>query len=58
MAETAGIPSRLYTFDSRPGATATHGAFVSADRRELVLRLPAAPAREEVPAGGAVVAAT
>ena len=40
MRETHGIPSRLFTFDSRPGATATHGAFVSSDRKELVLRLP------------------
>jgi UDP-N-acetylmuramoylalanine--D-glutamate ligase len=38
MAETVGIPSRLFTFDSRPGATATRGAFVSADRRALILR--------------------
>ena len=38
MAQTAGIPSRLFTFDSRPGATIEHGAFVSADRRALVLR--------------------
>src|SRR3954470_9219142 len=38
MAETAGIPSRLVTFDSRPGATTTRGAVVSSDRRELVLR--------------------
>ncbi len=44
MRETEGIPSRLYTFDSRAGATlaaGARGAFVSADRRELVLRLPA-----------------
>ncbi len=33
--ETAGIPSRLYTFDSRPGATAERGAFL--DRKEIVL---------------------
>jgi UDP-N-acetylmuramoylalanine--D-glutamate ligase len=38
MAETAGIPSRLFTFDSRPGATAERGAFLSADRTQLVLR--------------------
>ena len=50
MAETADIPSRLYTFDSRPGATVAatrdpasggsspRGAVISADRRELVLR--------------------
>ncbi len=38
MAETIGIPSRLFTFDSRPGATTERGAFVSADRSQLVLR--------------------
>jgi UDP-N-acetylmuramoylalanine--D-glutamate ligase len=37
MAETAGIPSRLFTFDSRPGASAERGAVISADRRALVL---------------------
>ncbi len=40
MRETQGIPSRLFTFDSRPGATTTHGAVMSDDRKELVLRLP------------------
>ena len=39
MKETVGIPSRLYTFDSRPNATATPGAFLSTDRKEIVLRL-------------------
>jgi UDP-N-acetylmuramoylalanine--D-glutamate ligase len=38
MTETAGIPSRLVTFDSRPGAVTARGAVVSPDRRELVLR--------------------
>ncbi|MBV8760468.1 MAG: UDP-N-acetylmuramoyl-L-alanine--D-glutamate ligase [Deltaproteobacteria bacterium] len=38
MKETAGIPSQLYTFDSRRGATATRGAFL--DGRDIVLRLP------------------
>ncbi|MGH2899442.1 MAG: UDP-N-acetylmuramoyl-L-alanine--D-glutamate ligase, partial [Solirubrobacteraceae bacterium] len=38
MSETAGIASRLATFDSRPGATAERGAFLSADRSEIVLR--------------------
>jgi len=46
MAETAGIPSQLYTFDSRPGATATRGGFLSADRREIVLRGLAATTRQ------------
>ena len=43
MRETAGIPSRLATFDSRPGATigasAERGATMSEDRKEIVLRL-------------------
>jgi UDP-N-acetylmuramoylalanine--D-glutamate ligase len=41
MRETTGIPSELYTFDSRPSADRgiARGAFVSEDRRELVLRL-------------------
>lgn len=39
MAETQGIPSRLYTFDSRRGATCERGAYL--EGKELVLRLPA-----------------
>jgi UDP-N-acetylmuramoylalanine--D-glutamate ligase len=39
MRETAGISSQLYTFDSRPDATVERGAFLSADRRHLMLRL-------------------
>jgi UDP-N-acetylmuramoylalanine--D-glutamate ligase len=38
MAETAGIPSQLLTFDSRPGTTAGRGAVISSDRTHLVLR--------------------
>jgi len=38
MAETAGIPSRLVTFDSRAGAETARGAALSPDRREIVLR--------------------
>jgi UDP-N-acetylmuramoylalanine--D-glutamate ligase len=38
MAKTAGIPSQLATFDSRPGATTARGAVLSADRSHLVLR--------------------
>jgi len=38
MVEASGIASRLFTFDSRPGASAERGAFVSADRSQLVLR--------------------
>lgn len=40
MRETAGIPSQLYTFDSRPGAPIdARGACLSTDRKELVLQL-------------------
>jgi UDP-N-acetylmuramoylalanine--D-glutamate ligase len=38
MKETAGIPSQLYTFDSRRGATTRKGAFL--DGTDIVLRLP------------------
>jgi UDP-N-acetylmuramoylalanine--D-glutamate ligase len=41
MRETAGIPSRLYTFDSARGARTTLGAVLSDDRSEIVLQLPA-----------------
>jgi UDP-N-acetylmuramoylalanine--D-glutamate ligase len=47
MRETGGIPSQLYTFDSRPGAATERGAVVSADRRELVLRGLGGPGHEE-----------
>jgi len=47
MRETAGIASRLYTFDSRPGATTERGAVVSADRSHLVLRGVTAQGEEE-----------
>ena len=36
---------RRQTPDSRPGATTQRGAFVSADRKSLVLRLPAGEER-------------
>src|SRR5499427_3144560 len=35
MAETAGIPSQLLTFDSRRGATSERGAVLSPDRSHL-----------------------
>lgn len=38
MKEAQGIPSRLFTFDSRPGASTDRGAFISDDRKQLVLR--------------------
>jgi len=38
MQEATGIPSRLFTFDSRPGAKADRGAVLSADRKQLVLQ--------------------
>jgi UDP-N-acetylmuramoylalanine--D-glutamate ligase len=41
MRETAGIPSRLYTFDSTRGAHTALGAVMSDDRSEIVLQLPA-----------------
>ena len=54
MAETAGIPSRLVTFDSRPGADpvgaradVAGGAVLSPDRREIVLRGATGGADEE-----------
>jgi UDP-N-acetylmuramoylalanine--D-glutamate ligase len=48
MTETAGIPSQLVTFDSRPGATTAHGAVLSADRTHLVLRgVPGTSGAEE-----------
>ncbi len=37
MREALGIPSRLFTFDSRPGARAERGAVMSDDRKQLVL---------------------
>ncbi|HEX4422610.1 MAG TPA: UDP-N-acetylmuramoyl-L-alanine--D-glutamate ligase [Kofleriaceae bacterium] len=56
MAETAGIPSRCYTFDSRPGATAERGAVLSADRTQIVLRgLPGGPADEAYPTSDLVI---
>lgn len=48
MQEARGIPAPLYTFDSRPGATTDRGAVVSADRKELVLRLPSGEERYPV----------
>ena len=56
MAETAGIPSQLSTFDSRPGATTSRGAVISADRGHLVLRgVPAAEAEERYPVSDLVI---
>jgi UDP-N-acetylmuramoylalanine--D-glutamate ligase len=52
MREAQGIPSRLSTFDSRPGATADRGAFMSADRTHIVLKLPA---EERYPVGDLVI---
>ncbi|HEY5936303.1 MAG TPA: UDP-N-acetylmuramoyl-L-alanine--D-glutamate ligase, partial [Kofleriaceae bacterium] len=39
MREAVGIPSQLYTFDSRAGAATERGAVI--DGKEIVLRLPA-----------------
>jgi len=43
MRETQGIPSQLYTFDSRRGASAERGAYL--DGKEIVLRLPSGEER-------------
>jgi UDP-N-acetylmuramoylalanine--D-glutamate ligase len=45
MTETQGIPSRVFTFDSRPGAdaTTTSGMFVAPDRKALVMRTTGRP---------------
>ncbi|MBA3453458.1 MAG: UDP-N-acetylmuramoyl-L-alanine--D-glutamate ligase [Deltaproteobacteria bacterium] len=40
MDRTSGLTSDLYTFDSRPGATTDRGAFVSSERKHIVLRMP------------------
>ncbi|HEY6040329.1 MAG TPA: UDP-N-acetylmuramoyl-L-alanine--D-glutamate ligase [Kofleriaceae bacterium] len=40
MREAQGIPSHLYTFDSRLNAATTHGAYLSRDRKQLVLMRP------------------
>jgi UDP-N-acetylmuramoylalanine--D-glutamate ligase len=59
MAETAGIRSQLLTFDARPGAAGDHGAVISADRRELVLRgVPGGDAVEHYPASDLVIVGT
>jgi len=56
MAETAGIVPDLVTFDSRPGATTEHGAVVSADRSELVLRgVPGTAGEERYPVSDLVI---
>jgi UDP-N-acetylmuramoylalanine--D-glutamate ligase len=56
MRETAGVRSRVLTFDSRRGAATEHGAVVSADRRELVLRgVPGAPPEERYPVDDLVI---
>jgi UDP-N-acetylmuramoylalanine--D-glutamate ligase len=55
MKETAGIPSQLYTFDSRVGAQVTWGACLSADRKQLVLRLRNGAGGAGGAGGGSVV---
>jgi UDP-N-acetylmuramoylalanine--D-glutamate ligase len=56
MAETAGIPSQLLTFDSRPGAGTDRGAVISADRGELVLRgVPGCAPEERYPTSDLVI---
>lgn len=54
--ETAGIPSQLLWFDSRPGAEVERGACLSADRTEIVLRgVPGAAAEERYPVDDLVI---
>ncbi len=53
MKEAEGIPSQLYTFDSRPGATADRGAVISTNRQDIVLRMPSG--KEHYPVGDLVI---
>ena len=54
--ETAGVPSQLLWFDSRPGADVAAGACLSADRTEIVLRgVPGAAAEERYPVDDLVI---
>jgi UDP-N-acetylmuramoylalanine--D-glutamate ligase len=53
MRETQGIPSQLYTFDSRRGASATRGAFL--DGGDIVLRLGTDVADERYPKDDLVI---
>jgi UDP-N-acetylmuramoylalanine--D-glutamate ligase len=54
--ETAGIPSQLLWFDSRPGADVRAGACLSADRTEFILRaVPGAAAEERYPVDDLVI---
>jgi UDP-N-acetylmuramoylalanine--D-glutamate ligase len=57
MRETAGIPSVLTTFDSRTGAgaTAVRGAFLSADRKNIVLRDVGVAGEEAFPVSDLVI---
>ena len=58
MREAAGIPSRLHTFDSRPGAALAAGALgavVSAERTHLVLRLAPGGPEERYPVDDLVI---
>ena len=53
MKEAETIPSQLYTFDSRPGATADRGAVISANRQDIVLRMPSG--KEHYPVNDLVI---
>jgi UDP-N-acetylmuramoylalanine--D-glutamate ligase len=57
MHETAGIRSRLVTFDSRPGAViGERGAVLSVDRQELMLRdAPGTSGAERYPVSDLVI---
>jgi UDP-N-acetylmuramoylalanine--D-glutamate ligase len=53
MGGTQDLTSDLYTFDSRPGATTERGAFISPDRKQIVLRMPSG--EEEFPVDDLVI---
>ena len=56
MAEAAGVPSQLYTFDSRGDAASDRGAFLSEDRTEIILRgLPGVNKDEHYPTSDLVI---
>jgi UDP-N-acetylmuramoylalanine--D-glutamate ligase len=56
MREAAGIPSQLFRFDARPGATAARGAVISPDRSHLVLRgVPGGRDEERYPVSDLVI---
>ena len=55
MRETHGVPSQLVTFDSRKGADVARGACLSADRKEILIRLDGPAATERYPVDDLVI---